>query len=57
MGIPTTMFTAIFALAQMVGWVAQWYEMMEDPEQKIGRSRQLYTGAPQRKYVLIDQRG
>ena len=57
MGIPTTMFTAIFALARTVGWVAQWNEMIEDPEQKIGRPRQLYTGPPQRGYVPIDQRG
>ena len=46
MGIPTTMFTAIFALARTVGWMAQWNEMMEDPEQKIGRPRQLFTGSP-----------
>ena len=46
MGIPTTMFTAIFALARTVGWMAQWNEMIEDPEQKIGRPRQLYTGCP-----------
>ena len=51
MGIPTTMFTAIFAMARTVGWVAQWNEMIEDPEQKIGRPRQLYTGHPQRSYV------
>ena len=57
MGIPTKMFTAIFALARTVGWMAQWNEMMEDPEQKIGRPRQLYTGAAQRPYVAIDRRG
>jgi citrate synthase len=57
MGIPTTMFTAIFALARTVGWMAQWNEMITDPEQKIGRPRQLYTGAPRRGYVPIDQRG
>lgn len=56
MGIPTSMFTAIFALARTVGWIAQWNEMIEDPEQKIGRPRQLYTGAPQRSYVPIEQR-
>ena len=56
MGIPTKMFTAIFALARTVGWMAQWNEMMEDPEQKIGRPRQLYTGAAQRPYVAIDKR-
>jgi len=57
MGIPTKMFTAIFALARTVGWMAQWNEMMEDPEQKIGRPRQLYTGAAQRPYVPIEKRG
>jgi citrate synthase len=56
MGIPTKMFTAIFALARTVGWMAQWNEMMEDPEQKIGRPRQLYTGAAERPYVAIDKR-
>ena len=44
-GFPTDMFTALFALARTVGWVAQWNEMISDPEQKIGRPRQLYTGA------------
>jgi citrate synthase len=57
MGIPTKMFTAIFALARTVGWMAQWNEMIVDPEQKIGRPRQLYTGAPRRSYVPIEQRG
>jgi len=57
MGIPTQMFTAIFALARTVGWMAQWNEMIVDPEQKIGRPRQLYTGAPRRGYVPIEQRG
>ena len=57
MGIPTTMFTAIFAMARTVGWVAQWNEMIEDPEQKIGRPRQRYTGSPQRSYVPIAERG
>ena len=56
MGIPTTMFTAIFALARTVGWIAQWNEMIEDPEQKIGRPRQLYTGAPQRPFVPLHSR-
>jgi citrate synthase len=56
MGIPTTMFTAIFALARSVGWMAQWNEMIEDPEQKIGRPRQRYTGHPQRGYLPIAQR-
>jgi citrate synthase len=57
MGIPTSMFTAIFALARTVGWAAQWNEMVEDPEQKIGRPRQLYTGPEQRPFVPIEQRG
>ncbi|WGF89477.1 citrate synthase [Marinivivus vitaminiproducens] len=56
-GIPTSMFTAIFAMARTVGWIAQWNEMVEDPEQKIGRPRQLYTGAPPRDFVPMDQRG
>jgi citrate synthase len=55
-GFPTSMFTALFALARTVGWVAQWNEMIEDPAQKIGRPRQLYTGATQRDYVEIEQR-
>jgi citrate synthase len=55
-GFPTSMFTALFALARTVGWVAQWNEMIGDPEQKIGRPRQLYTGAPMRDYVPIDRR-
>jgi citrate synthase len=56
MGFPTTMFTVLFALARTVGWIAQWKEMIEDPHQKIGRPRQLYTGAPQRDYVPISRR-
>jgi citrate synthase len=55
-GFPTTMFTALFALARTVGWVAQWNEMISDPDQKIGRPRQLYTGPVQRDYVPVDQR-
>ena len=55
-GFPTTMFTVLFALARTVGWVAQWNEMISDPGQKIGRPRQLYTGAAQRDYVALDQR-
>ena len=46
MGFPTTMFTVLFALARTVGWIAQWKEMIEDPHQKLGRPRQLYTGSP-----------
>jgi citrate synthase len=55
-GFPTSMFTALFALARTVGWVAQWNEMISDPEQKIGRPRQLYTGPTQRDYVPIGKR-
>ena len=55
-GFPTTMFTALFALARTVGWVAQWNEMIADPEQKIGRPRQLYTGPVQRDYVPASAR-
>ena len=57
MGIPTSMFTVIFALARTVGWVAQWKEMIGDPLQKIGRPRQLYTGVKERPYVDIGNRG
>ncbi|MDE2229344.1 MAG: citrate (Si)-synthase [Alphaproteobacteria bacterium] len=56
MGFPTSMFTVLFAIARTVGWVAQWNEMIEDPDQKIGRPRQLYTGAPRRPYVALDKR-
>jgi citrate synthase len=55
-GFPTTMFTVLFALARTVGWVAQWNEMISDPEQKIGRPRQLYTGPSQRDYVPVADR-
>ena len=55
-GFPTTMFTALFALARTVGWVAQWNEMISDPAQKIGRPRQLYTGPTHRPYVGVDKR-
>ncbi|HEU5284727.1 MAG TPA: citrate synthase [Burkholderiales bacterium] len=57
MGIPTSMFTAIFALARTVGWVAQWNEMISDPEQKIGRPRQLFTGSPERDVPSLSMRG
>jgi citrate synthase len=50
------MFTVLFAVARTVGWIAQWKEMIEDPKQKIGRPRQLYTGAGQRDYVPISRR-
>ena len=56
MGFPTTMFTALFAVARTVGWIAQWTEMIGDPNQKIGRPRQLYTGEPHRDYLPIGKR-
>ena len=56
MGFPTDMFTVLFALARTTGWVAHWNEMISDPEQKIGRPRQLYTGPAQRDYVPVDKR-
>jgi len=56
LGIPTGMFTAIFALARMVGWIAQWTEMIADPDQKIGRPRQLYTGHAERQFVPMGKR-
>ncbi|MGE3931879.1 MAG: citrate synthase [Rhodospirillaceae bacterium] len=57
LGIPTSMFTAIFAVARTVGWVTQWNEMIEDPNQKIGRPRQLYVGRTRREFVPVDRRG
>ena len=57
MGFPTNMFTVLFALARTVGWISQWKEMFEDPARKIGRPRQLYTGATQRDYVTVEDRG
>jgi citrate synthase len=56
LGFPTSMFTVLFALARTVGWIAQWKEMIEDPSQKIGRPRQLYTGYTSRPYVPRDKR-
>ncbi len=56
MGFPTSMFTVLFAVARTVGWIAQWTEMMEDHSQKIGRPRQLYTGAGPRDYVPVGGR-
>ena len=57
MGFPKEMFTVLFALARTVGWISQWKEMFEDPTRKIGRPRQLYTGATERDYVPVDKRG
>jgi len=56
MGFPTSMFTPIFALSRTVGWISQWKEMISDPELKIGRPRQLYTGAPSRDYCEVEDR-
>ena len=56
LGIPTQLFTGIFAMARTIGWIAQWHEMIGDPEQKIGRPRQLYTGAAKRDVPTIEQR-
>ena len=56
MGLPLNMFTVIFALARTVGWISHWKEHMSDPQARIGRPRQLYTGADQRDYVRIDER-
>ncbi|QJE72781.1 citrate (Si)-synthase [Aerophototrophica crusticola] len=56
-GFPTSMFTVLFALARTVGWISQWKEMIEDPVQKIGRPRQLYTGATRRDYRPLNERG
>jgi citrate synthase len=56
MGFPTRMFTVLFALGRLPGWIAQWREMINDPATKIGRPRQVYTGATERAFVPIDQR-
>jgi citrate synthase len=56
MGFPTSMFTPIFALSRTVGWISQWKEQLSDPQLKIGRPRQLYTGAPMRDYVDVEGR-
>ena len=56
-GIPLNMFTVIFAMARTAGWIAQWQEMMEDPEHRIGRPRQLYSGQARRDYVPLARRG
>jgi len=55
-GFPTSMFTVLFALARTVGWIAQWKEMIEDPAQRIGRPRQLFTGPTEREYPPLDKR-
>ncbi|MDE2260699.1 MAG: citrate (Si)-synthase [Betaproteobacteria bacterium] len=57
LGIPVSMFTAVFALGRTVGWITQWNEMISDPEQKIGRPRQLYVGPTKRDWLPVEQRG
>ncbi len=57
MGFPTNMFTVLFALGRLPGWLAHWKEQSESPKTKIGRPRQIYTGPTQRKYLPIDERG
>ena len=56
LGFPTSMFTVLFAIARTVGWIAQWKEMIVDPDQKIGRPRQLYVGPEKRDYVALESR-
>lgn len=56
MGIPVNMFTVMFAIGRLPGWIAHWREMMDDPHTKIGRPRQIYTGVKARDYVPIDIR-
>jgi citrate synthase len=57
MGFPTDMYTVLFALGRLPGWISQWQEMMRDPERKIWRPRQLYTGAENREFIPVDKRG
>jgi citrate synthase len=56
LGIPVSLFTGIFAMARTIGWIAQWNEMIADPEQKIGRPRQLFVGSTTRDVKPLDQR-
>jgi len=56
MGIPSKLFTVLFAVARTAGWIAQWKEMMEDPKNKIGRPRQLFIGSPPRAFIPLDKR-
>jgi citrate synthase len=57
LGMPMAMFPVMFAIGRTSGWIAQWLEMVQDPEQKISRPRQIYTGARQRSYVPLSERG
>ena len=56
MGFPVELFPVLFAIPRTVGWLAQWEEMLEDPEQRIARPRQVYTGSPRREFVPIESR-
>jgi citrate synthase len=56
LGFPSEMFPVLFAIPRTVGWLAQWREMITDPEQKIARPRQVYVGEPRRDYVPMDKR-
>jgi len=56
MGFPPKMFTVLFALGRLPGWIAQWHEMINDPDTKIGRPRQVYVGPTERKYVPMSSR-
>jgi citrate synthase len=56
LGIPSNLFTVIFAIARSAGWISQWKEMIEDPTFKIGRPRQLYTGSTKREFITIEKR-
>lgn len=56
LGFPTEMFTVLFAVGRLPGWIAQWREMINDPETRIGRPRQIYTGEPKRSYTDISER-
>jgi len=55
-GIPSNMFTVIFAVARTIGWISQWNEMIAEPDYRIGRPRQLYLGATQRDFVEVEKR-
>ena len=57
MGLPSSMFPVMFAIPRTVGWLAQWQELLLDPEQAIARPRQVYLGECKRQYVPIDERG
>jgi citrate synthase len=56
MGFPSRMFTVLFALGRLPGWIAQWREMIKDPMTRLGRPRQVYVGRPERAYVPVNER-